>query len=107
MNKKTNRLPAIHPGEILREDFMKPLKLSANRLAIDLRIPVTRISEIVHERRGITADTALRLGRYFDMNAQFWLNLQMLYELEVAEREGVTAQINRNVHQRQGTTINA
>jgi addiction module HigA family antidote len=107
MNKKTNRLPAIHPGEILREDFMKPLKLSANRLAIDLRIPVTRISEIVHERRGITADTALRLGRYFDMNAQFWLNLQMLFELEVAEREGITAQINRNVHQRQSESANA
>jgi len=107
MNRKTNRLPAIHPGEILREDFMKPYKLSANKLAIDLRIPVTRISEIVHERRGITADTALRLGRYFDMNAQFWLNLQMLYELEVAEREGITAQINRNVHQRQSESANA
>ncbi len=107
MNKKTNRLPAIHPGEILREDFMKPYKLSANKLAIDLRIPVTRISEIVHERRGITADTALRLGRYFDMNAKFWLNLQMLYELEVAEREGITAQINRNVHQRQSESANA
>src|SRR5271168_299412 len=98
MPTKTKRLPAIHPGEILREDFMKPLKLSSNKLAIDLRVPVTRISEIVNERRGITADTALRLGHYFDMNAQFWLNLQMMYELDTAKREGKVERIERDIH---------
>ena len=63
---KSRRLPPIHPGEILREDFMVPLGISMNKLALDLRVPVTRITEIVHERRGITPDTALRLGRYFN-----------------------------------------
>ena len=81
------RLPPIHPGEMLREDFMKPLGLSMNRLAIDLRVPVTRISEIVHERRGISPDTALRLGRYFDTSARFWMNAQSSYDLEVAQDE--------------------
>ena len=72
----------LHPGEMLREEFMKPLGLSANALAIALRVPVTRISEIVRERRGITADTALRLARYFNMSAEFWMGLQMDYDLE-------------------------
>lgn len=87
MSKKENRLPPIHPGEILREDFLLPLGLSMNRLALDLRVPVTRIAEIVHERRGITADTALRLARYFNTSARFWLNLQAAYDLELAEDE--------------------
>lgn len=78
------RLPALHPGEMLREDFMKPLGLSANALAMALRVPVTRISEIVRERRGITADTALRLGRYFNMTPEFWMRLQMDFDLETA-----------------------
>ena len=68
---KIKRLPPIHPGEILREDFMKPLRISMNRLAFDLRVPATRITEIVHERRGITPDTVLRLGRYFNTSARF------------------------------------
>jgi antitoxin HigA-1 len=84
---KSERLPPIHPGEILREDFMKPLGLSMNRLALDLRVPVTRIAEIVHERRGITPDTALRLGRYFNTSARFWKNAQSSYDLEVAQDE--------------------
>lgn len=84
---KGKKLAPIHPGEILLEDFMKPLGLSMNRLAMDLRVPVTRISEIVHGRRGITADTALRLGRYFGGTSHFWLNLQRDYELEAAEDE--------------------
>ena len=71
---KSERLQPIHPGEILREDFMKPLGISMNRLALDLRVPVTRIAEIVHERRGITPETALRLGRYFNTSARFWMN---------------------------------
>ena len=77
-------MPALHPGEMLREEFMKPLGLSANALAIALRVPVTRISEIVRERRGITADTALRLGRYFNMTPEFWMRLQVDYDLESA-----------------------
>jgi addiction module HigA family antidote len=69
---------------MLREDFMKPLGMSANALAIALRVPVTRISEIVRERRGITADTALRLARYFNMSPEFWMRLQMDFDLESA-----------------------
>jgi len=78
------RMPALHPGEMLREEFMKPLGLSSNALAMELRVPVTRISEIVRERRGITADTALRLARYFNMSPEFWMRLQMDFDLESA-----------------------
>ena len=85
MRKMKKLLPPIHPGEILREDFMKPLGLSMNKLALDLHVPVTRIGEIVHERRGITPDTALRLGRYFHTTARFWLNAQAAYDLESAQ----------------------
>ena len=87
MAKLQGLLSPIHPGEILRADFMEPLGLSMNRLAIDLRVPVTRIAEIVHERRGITPDTALRLARYFNTSPGFWMNLQTAYDLEVAEDE--------------------
>lgn len=79
------KLKPVHPGEILREEFMKPLALSMNRVALDLRVPLTRIADIMHERRGITADTALRLGRYFKTSPTFWLNLQTRYDLEVIE----------------------
>ncbi|HVB32935.1 MAG TPA: HigA family addiction module antitoxin [Patescibacteria group bacterium] len=92
------KLKPVHPGEILREEFMRPLGLSMNRLALDLRVPVTRISEIVGERRAITVDTALRLARYFRNSPQFWLNLQMRYELEVAEDSHETERIARDVH---------
>src|SRR6202795_5389989 len=84
MPKSQKLLPPIHPGEILRADFMEPLGLSMNRLALDLRVPVTRIAEIVHERRSVTPDTALRLARYFNTSAGFWLNLQSAYDLGVA-----------------------
>ena len=90
-------MPPVHPGEILREDFMKPLGLSINRLALDLRVPSTRIGEIVHERRRITADTALRLARYFKTNPEFWLNLQNFYDLEVSRRSGTVSAIEREV----------
>ena len=96
MRKSRKLLPPVHPGETLREDFMRPLRLSMNKLALDLRVPVTRIAEIVHERRGITPDTALRLGRYFNTSARFWLNLQAAYELEVAQEESQRA-IDRDV----------
>jgi addiction module HigA family antidote len=92
MPKSPKRLPPIHPGEILRAEFMEPLQLSMNRLALDLHVPVTRIAEIVHERRGITPDTALRLARYFHTSARFWLNLQSAFDLEVAEDE-----LSRNI----------
>src|SRR6202050_1837341 len=77
----------IHPGEFLREDFMKPMGLSANALALALRVPVTRISEIVRERRGITVETAMRLGRYFGTSTEFWVNMQKSWELSVAKDE--------------------
>jgi addiction module HigA family antidote len=87
MAKKSAKLPPIHPGETILEDFMKPLKLSANRLAIELHVPVTRINDIIHGRRSITADTALRLARYFRMSPEFWINLQAHYDLERAMAE--------------------
>ena len=76
----------VHSGEILREEFMAPLGLSINALSRDLHVPVTRVSEIVNRRRGISGDTALRLARYFGNGAQFWMNLQGPYEIEVAVR---------------------
>jgi antitoxin HigA-1 len=90
------KLKPVHPGEILGEDFMKPYKLSMNKLALHLRVPVTRIADIVAERRGITPDTALRLGRYFKTTPQFWLNLQTKYDLEITEDERL-AEIERDV----------
>lgn len=89
----------VHPGEILRLEFMDPLKLSANRLALDLRVPVTRVSEIIRCRRSLTPDTALRLARYFNTTAQFWMNLQTAFDLEVA-RDRELARIERDVQPR-------
>ena len=80
-----DRLPPIHPGEILREEFLGPLRMSADQLALALRVPATRINDIVNEKRGITADTALRLSRYFGTTPRFWMNMQSSWELEVAE----------------------
>ena len=79
------KLDPVHPGEILRKEFLEPMDLSQNRLALALGVPARRINEIVLGKRGITADTALRLARYFKMSPQFWLGLQMDYELDVAE----------------------
>ena len=97
MAKREALMPPVHPGEILREDFMKPMGLTANKLALDLHVPATRIGEIVHERRRITADTALRLARYFKTNPEFWLNLQNFYDLEVSRRSA-NSEIERHVH---------
>jgi len=80
-------LPPIHPGEVLLEDFMKPMKLSQYALARAIGVPPRRINEIVHGKRSITADTALRLGRYFGVHPQSWMNLQAHYDLEVAEMD--------------------
>ena len=79
------KMTPLHPGEILLEEFLKPMNLSQNRLALDIRVPARRINEIVHGNRRITADTALRLAKYFNMSPQFWLGLQMDYDLDVAE----------------------
>lgn len=97
MRKRVTLMPPVHPGEILREDFMKPLGLSVNKLALELHVPATRIGEIVHERRRTTADTALRLARYFQTNPEFWLNLQNLFDLEVSRRSGAVSNIERDV----------
>jgi addiction module HigA family antidote len=89
-------MPPLHPGEMLREEFMKPLALSANALALALRVPVTRISEIIHERRSVSADTALRLARYFRMSPEFWMRLQAQFDLETAQ-DTLAATIEREV----------
>jgi len=81
----TKKMSPLHPGEILFEDFLKPMGLSQNRLALDIRVPARRINEIVLGKRRITADTALRLAKYFNMSPQFWLGLQLDYDLDVAE----------------------
>src|SRR4030066_2529275 len=81
----TKKLDPVHPGEILQKEFLEPIDLSQNRLALALGVPARRINEIVLGKRGITADTALRLARDFTLSAQFWLGLQMDYELDVAE----------------------
>ena len=86
MQRKGRRLPPVHPGEILKEDLLKPFGISINRLGRDLRVPVTRMSEIVNGRRGITAGTALRLARYFGTTPEFWMNLQTAYDLDTEQR---------------------
>ncbi len=93
---KSKKLPPIHPGEILREDFLKPFKLSQNALARALRVPPRRINEILHEKRGITADTALRLARFFGTTAEMWTGLQTDYELRLA-RYKKEKQIEREI----------
>jgi len=85
MTKKNNKLPPVHPGEILSAEFLDPLELSQYKLAQTIHVPPRRINEIVMGKRAITADTALRLGRFFGTTAQFWMNLQSRYELEIAE----------------------
>ncbi len=82
-----NKMRPIHPGEILREEYLAPLGMSANALAMALHVPAPRINDIVRERRAVTPDTALRLARYFDTTAQFWLNLQSSFDLKQASSE--------------------
>lgn len=82
---EVEKLQELHPGEVLLEEFLKPMHLSQNQLALALRVPARRINEIVQGKRSITPDTALRLAHYFDMSPQFWLGLQMDYDLDVAQ----------------------
>ncbi len=91
-----DRLPPVHPGEVLFEDFIKPLGLSQYRVAKDIGVPTLRISQIVRGQRGISADTALRLARYFGTSAGVWLRMQARYDLEVAEAK-TAKRINREV----------
>ena len=91
-----NGMRPVHPGEVLREDFLKPLGLSANALAKALSVPAPRINDVVRERRGISADTAMRLARYFGGDARSWLNLQTAYDLRLAELRS-TKRIAREV----------
>lgn len=93
---RKDKIPPVHPGEVLFEEFMKPMKLSQNRLGNDLRVSARRINEIVHGKRSITADTALRLSRYFGNSAEFWLGLQMDYDLDL-EMDNHSAQIEKEV----------
>ena len=86
MTVRTKRLPNVHPGEVLREEFMAPLGLSSYRLAKELHVTQPRVNDVVLEKRGITADMALRLGTYFATGPEFWMNLQQSYELEEAQR---------------------
>ncbi|MFP4550302.1 MAG: HigA family addiction module antitoxin [Spirochaetales bacterium] len=88
------KLPNIHPGEVLKEEFLDPMGISAYRLAKDTGIPQTRVADIIHGRRRVTADTALRLGKYFGVSARFWLGLQDDYDLE-AELESKEEEIGR------------
>lgn len=92
----SNKLAPVHPGEILLEEFLNPMGLSQNRLALDIRVPARRINEIVQGKRRVTPDTALRLARFFDMSPQFWLGLQLDYDLDVAEDE-LAARIRQEV----------
>jgi addiction module HigA family antidote len=80
---KNNKLPPVHPGEVLLEEFLKPMNLSQNQLALALRVPARRINEIIHRKRSITGDTALRLAQYFNMSPRFWMGLQMDYDLDI------------------------
>jgi addiction module HigA family antidote len=97
MNKK---IPFPHPGETIREDFLKPLGMSVNKLALELRVPATRMTEIAHGRRGISADTALRLARYFNTTPKFWLNLQASYDLALAS-DARAQEIRRTIRPRE------
>lgn len=97
MARKTDKLAPVHPGEILLAEFLEPLGLSQYRLALTIHVPPRRINEIVLGKRAISADTALRLGRFFGTSAQFWMNLQSRYDLEVAEDE-----LGERLHQEVG-----
>jgi len=90
------KLPPIHPGEILLEEFLEPMEISQYRLAKEINVPARRINEIVHGKRAITPDTALRLSRFFGMSERFWLNLQSRYDLEI-EKDRLAGRLNQEI----------
>ena len=94
---RTKKMPPIHPGEILMEEFLTPMGISQYRLSRDISVPPRRINEIVHGTRSVTADTALRLGRYFGVSPQFWLNLQSHFDLE-KEQDRLGSRLEQEVH---------
>ncbi len=94
------RLPPIHPGEILREEFLKPLGMSMNKLAAELHVPTNRITQIVEGRRSVTGETALRLARYFGTSAEFWIGIQKDYDLQIA-RDEFEAAVERQIQPRE------
>jgi addiction module HigA family antidote len=98
----SKRLKPIHPGEVLLEEFLEPMKISQYRLAKDINVSARRINEIVHGKRAITADTALRLSRYFEMTEQFWMNLQTRYDLEV-EKDLLGTRLDREIQPARAT----
>jgi len=93
---KRRKMRPIHPGEVLLDEFLKPMSISQYRLAKEISVPPRRINEIVQKKRGVTADTALRLGRYFNMSPEFWINLQGHYDLE-AERDKLADKLEKTV----------
>jgi addiction module HigA family antidote len=97
----SQKLPPVHPGEILLEEYLRPLGISQNKLGRDLNVPAQRINEIVRGQRAITVDSALRLGRYFHTSPQFWLNLQARYDLEMAEETRLVERVIREVRERE------
>ncbi|MCJ7500739.1 HigA family addiction module antitoxin [bacterium] len=97
----TRKMPPVHPGEILSEEFLKPMGISQYRLAVDISVPPRRINEIVHGKRAITADTALRLARYFGNSEGFWMNLQTRFDLEV-QRDRMGERLDKEVMVRKG-----
>lgn len=96
---KNTKMPPVHPGEVLLEEFLRPMNISQYRLAKALHVPARRINEIVHGDRAVSADTALRLARYFDVTAQFWMNLQMSFDLAV-EEDRIGARLDREIRQK-------
>ncbi len=96
------KIAPVHPGDVLREDFLKPLRMSVNKLALSLGVPATRMGEIVNGRRAVSPDTALRLARFFGTTPEFWMNMQAGYELEVAKDE-LSADIERTVRPYEAT----
>jgi antitoxin HigA-1 len=96
---RAKRIPPTHPGEVLREEYMRPFGLSANALAMDLGLPATRIGDLIHERRGVTPETAIALAEYFGTSVDFWLGMQMQYERETAEDE-IGAEVRSRVRHR-------
>ncbi|MDZ7666252.1 MAG: HigA family addiction module antitoxin [Desulfotignum sp.] len=97
-----NDMRAIHPGEIIKEEYLKPLNMSANALAVALRVPAPRINDVIRQKRGVSIDTALRLAKYFNTTAQFWMNLQVSYDLKIAKQN--MAKIDNEIIPLQATT---
>jgi len=98
----SRKIAPVHPGDVLREDFLKPLGMSVNKLALLLGVPATRMGDIVNGRRAVTADTALRLARFFGTTSEFWMNMQVGYELELA-KDKLLDVIERTVHPYEAT----